>query len=453
MFNNRKIVEHQKLGIHWLLTVDNPALFWEMRLRKTATTIKYIKLKSSVKNILVVGPFSVLPGWIDDLSAENENNIVFITGDNAKRRRALEEVLKRKSSSQRQWIVTNKEIHLSVPEIGLMPWDAVILDESRFIANPKSKVTKFYLRNFRKAKLRVCLSGTAATENDLEYFTQIQFLDHRHWQEKTFWEFRAKHFEPKNFDWVMKPESEPYINGVLNHCCFFLRRSQVKLGGVKVYERRAVELPKDIKTIYEKVQDQFVLEYENEKLKTIWATGKYLWLRQLCSGIVGNKLISNHKLKLLWEVLSELKDKPVVIWASYLLELQFIVEYLRQKQTGRVEQICGKIAPTKREEYRKLFQQGKILYLVIQPQSFKFGTNLSRAEALLYFSSPESGETRQQTEDRTIDIALSDSILIIDLYCLDSIEEDIYMSNIRKESRQARMNRIMNRIGLKTYVA
>jgi len=429
-----------------MLSVQHPALFWEMRLRKTATTIRFVKLRSDIHSILVMGPTSVLPGWVHELETENENDVWFISGDNKKRRESLNRLqASMMSTGKRTWVITNKEIHISVPEIGLMLWDAVILDESRFVANPRARVTRFCLRNFRKAKLRICLTGTAAPESDLEYFTQIQFLDYCHWHEKNYWEFRAKHFLPKRYDWVMRPESRPYILGVLNHCAFFLQRNQVKLGGVKVYERRAVELPMYMRKIYNKAQDEFLLEGEDEIHSTIWATQKYLWLRQLCSGFVREELTSNHKLELLWELLSVgIRGEQAVIWCCYKSELFAVRDFLFYRGE-KVEIIYGDVKPMQRETHRQHFQSGVIKYLVIQPQSFKWGTNLTAAGALVYFSSPESAETRQQTEDRAVDISTNDSSLIVDLYCLDTIEEDIYMSNIRKESRQQLMHRIMNR--------
>jgi hypothetical protein len=51
--------------------------------------------------------------------------------------------------------------------------------------------------------------------------------------------------------------------------------------------------------------------------------------------------------------------------------------------------------------------------------------------------------TRQQTEDRTIDVDKKDSILIIDLLTKDTVDEDIYLSLIKKESQAQMMARIV----------
>lgn len=443
----RKIEPHQKEGVRWMLTVRHPALFWEMRLRKTAVAIRRVKLSPALRNILVVGPLCVLPGWEGELEAEEERNIWFVHGDSIKRCQILSRALAAELPlGERVWVLVNKEIHLSVPEIAYMPWDAVILDESRFIANPRAKASQFFLHNFRGVKLRMCLTGTAAPESDLEYFTQIQFLDFANWKESSYWEFRAKHFNQRRFDWVVKPESKGYIQQVLSRNCFFLRRSEVKLGGVKVHERRALELPTRIRSLYVTVMHEFVLEGEQETVKTIWATQRYLWLRYLCSGFVDGELESKHKLDGLADLLfRELAGEQAVVWCSYKVELEAVTAFLRDSGET-AETIHGGIAVQRREEYRRAFQAGNIRYLVVQPESFKFGTNLSAAGALVYFSSPESAQTRQQTEDRAVDISRNDSSLIVDLYCLDTVEEDILMAHLRKEGRWELMNRIMRRM-------
>lgn len=443
--DRRSFREHQKSGLRWMLTVKHPALFWEMRLRKTAVAIRRIQLNNSLRKVLVVGPLCVLPGWLSELEAEGENNIFFLYGSNSKRRKMLQDI-QTAGTGERLWVVTNKEIHLSVPEISGIPWDAVILDESRWLANPRTKASKYFVRNFRRSAVRMCLTGTAAPESDLEYFTQIQFLDWNNWEEKTYWEFRIKNFDCIRYGWVVKPERKGYIEYVLSKNCYFLRRSEVKLGGTKIHERRAMELPQRLRTMYTTAMDEFVLEGEEDLDKTIWATQRYLWLRYLCSGFVNGELISDHKLKTLWDLLyNELRGEQVAIWCSYKIELEAVTAFLRQKGNS-AETIHGGVSVQNREAFRLRFQNGDLDYLVIQPDSFKFGTNITKAKALVYFSSPEGAQTRQQTEDRAIDIDKIDSNLIVDLYCLDTVEEDILMSHIRKESRWELMNRIMRKI-------
>jgi hypothetical protein len=70
---------------------------------------------------------------------------------------------------------------------------------------------------------------------------------------------------------------------------------------------------------------------------------------------------------------------------------------------------------------------------------------------MIYYSTPESGETRQQSEDRTIDVSLSTGCLIIDLIVEDSLEEDILLSLRKKESNQSMMRRIVQRIQKEQY--
>ncbi len=451
----RKTLRHyQRDGVRFQLETPHPALFWEMRLGKSLTVIRRIKLHPNLFFILVIGPCCVIPGWMEELENEGET-AVWIDGTKKKRTRTLERIVSGEAVPERikrLWVVTNKEIHLSVPQIAAVPWCGVVLDESRFIANPQTKIAKYYLKNFRDAKFRACLTGTPAPESDLEYFNQVSFLNPALWEEKTYWEFRLKHFTPDRFghSWKIKEESKPYLNHVLKQCAFFLKRKQVKMGGVKVYERVAVTLGAEARKIYRTVEEEFLLEVRGEVYaKSIWATQRYLWLRLLCDGFVDDYFAFNHKITELKELLNnQLRKEQRVIWTRFNREQEEL-----QNRLGTCSAIVnGELSAKKREAIRRDFQAGKIQDLIAQPKCFEYGTDLSAAGALIYFSSPESSLTRSQSEDRAVDVSTNDNSLIIDMYCFDTIEEELLMGLLKKETRSELWFRIQNRMKRGSHV-
>ena len=179
----------------------------------------------------------------------------------------------------------------------------------------------------------------------------------------------------------------------------------------------------------------------DEQHKTIYATQKFLWLRGFSSGFVDKKIVDKCKIDMLVNLChEELKGQQLVIWCSYLHEIDLIWASFH---SDTAEIINGSIPPSQRAEIVKKFQSGKIQYLCIQPETMKYGSKLTAADCMVYFSSPLSGLTRQQTEDRTIDVDKKDSILIIDLLTKDTVDEDIYLSLIKKESQAQMMTRIV----------
>jgi SNF2 family DNA or RNA helicase len=433
---------YQKDIIRWGLKIPSLGLCpVDMRLGKSLCAIRFTKLWDC-KHILIVAPYSAIYGWEDELKSENINfrDIGILTGEMSSKEkdRVLNTMLVPK------WLIVNKEIHRTFPNIFRYEFDCIILDESSFIANPSTDVTKFYLKSeWQRAKHRIILSGTPATENPLQYYCQIKFLDHALLKEKNYWDFRMKWFKPDGFKWKITEEGKKYLASVLHKCTYSLSRKDVHLGGIKIYEQRYCELGKEVRAKYNEVVKSFSYD---EQHKTIYATQKFLWLREFASGFVDKKIVDKCKIDMLVNLCSnELKEQQVVIWCNFLCELDLVWASFH---TGTVEKINGSVNPSQRAEIVRKFQEGKIQYLCIQPETMKFGSKLTAADCMVYFSSPLSGLTRQQTEDRTIDVDKKDSILIIDLITKDTVDEDIYLSLIKKESQAQMMTRIVKRMAI-----
>jgi len=310
---------------------------------------------------------------------------------------------------------------------------------------PKAKVTKYFTKYFRNVPNRFILCGTPAPESELDYFSQCKFLDENIFKGYSYWTFRSTFFSPCGFgghDWKITEKGKQYISTQLKKYCYMLKRSDVNIGGKKIFERKIVELPDNIRKIYNKCEKEFILyDLQDKKtLSTIYAMTRYVWLKRLCSGFIEHNLQSSHKIDTLKEILqTELKGEQVLIWAVYIDEVKAISDSLC------CPLIYGDITPVDRETIRKDFQSGKHKYLVCQPETMKSGVKLSAASAAIYFSTPESALTREQSEDRILDLSSNKSSLIIDLCTVDTIEEDILMSLLKKEASRSWLNRLLRR--------
>lgn len=435
--------------LKYCLRESNPALFVQMRLGKTIVAIRSVKLRGSRK-ILVIAPYSALYGWSLELDAEREqvHGVIELYGTRDER---LQDLQSNYASSK--WFLLNKEGHLVIPEISEYAFDCVILDESTFIKSPYSKTkgcaaSRFFIENFRDADHRYILTGTPAPESELDYFNQLRFLEYSNWKENNYWEFRHKHFAIVNYTPYIKPDSSKYLMQTLANKTFFLTRSDVKLGGRKIYEKRMVQLTKKVRKIYEKVEKEFVLEYLGLTQDTIYATTKHIWLRRLCGGFADREFISYAKIKELESLLaSELKNEQVVIIAQFVPEIQQLTKYFSKKYV--VGMIYGGIPKKDRPEIYKKFQAGDLDLIIAQPVTIRHGTNLSASDTIVFYSTPEGGETREQVEDRVVDTSKNDSSLIIDLVCQDTVDEDICKSLVRKEGKQAMMRKMVQRLQIK----
>ena len=413
-----KLRPYQLDGIKYLRRNKGGCLFWEMRLGKTITVIRYLSQCSAVKRILVVGPYSVLPGWAEAVNDE------VIYGDTKQR-----EVYFAENDKAPGWYLINKEAHLHVDFLKYQ-WDAIILDES-FITNPVSQVTRYFLSK-AKAPIKILLSGTPAPESEMQYWAQLQFINPRILGYKSFWKFRAERFRPEGYELVMPVRHKIWLAKKLREHCSVLTRKDVNLQKEKIYETRYICLSTKSQKDYSQIENDAMLG--DDILK--FAGQRWNKMRQLCSG--EEKLIELASL-----MKGELKNKRVIIYAWYVEEVVRIANYFS------CPAIYGEVKKEIREEMRQSFQRNDCSVMVIQPETIKFGSCFSSAEAAIFFSRPAGLLTNQQVEERTEDLSTSDSTLIIDLVAKDTIEEDILTSIKLKESHVEALDRMRRAIKMR----
>lgn len=426
-------------------------LFVEMRLGKTLCTIRALRARSAVRFVLVVAPYSALLGWREELERER---LPYAIVDGSRRKRQVQLDMVRdyvvKAGKWQLYVLTNREAHRSVgAELSRISWDAIVLDESTFVKNPRAAVTKFW-RRFPRAprQIRVCLTGTPSPESALDYFEQLYFVDPTILGYSSYYEFRARCFHPVAFDWRMHKDKKVWLAARLAHATYQLKRTDVNLGGIKVYERRTCRLPAEFQRVYDVAEREFVLEaVDGDEIRRTRSAGVlYSWLRQIAGGLVkGTSLASRHKTRLLDELLSsELRGEQCVVWCQYVNELSAALEVCRNY--GSAELIYGDVKLAERDRRMKRFQSGALRYLVCQPQTITYGARLDAAQTMIYYSTTESALTRAQTEDRIVNVARIGSVLIIDLVTEDTVDESIQSSLKSKESASASMTRMINNI-------
>jgi len=158
-------------------------------------------------------------------------------------------------------------------------------------------------------------------------------------------------------------------------------------------------------------------------------------MRRLCGGIYKYELIWPGKIEALFQLISDrYVGKKLIIWCNFTDEIDYLQNYLMQNGLTCTT-VSGKITNKKERERRRIsFNDGPIQYFIAQPECFKFGTDLSGAAAMVFFSTPPGGLTRTQAEDRIIKIGKGGAVTIWDLVVKNTVEEDLLDGLIRKEN-------------------
>lgn len=440
----RAFFPHQREAFHYARMQKHPALFLEMRLGKTLVVIRRIQLYAPRDpyhrlHILIVAPNSALGTWKDELKKEGEKSVIYLQGKKADRRLTL--------AFGKTWNLINKEGFLALPEIAQVRWDAVVLDESTFVKNPQAKVTKFFLSNFRDVPHRWILTGMPNPQNDLEFWSQLAFLDGDAFGFSNYWAFRHARYQQKfgGYEWQPRPGTQSMVKRTVGARACVIRRADVDMDTERIYQVRRFTMPKKLRKTYDTAEKDFVLERSGVEVgKTIFALPAYQWMRRMCAGEVDGEVVWKAKYHELVRLLSnELRREKVVIWFTYNSQLYAVEKELRKHiPTASCLAVTGNVKPAVRRVYYGMWRKGKARLLLLQVRVAQMGLDFSAADTAIYFSSPASVSIRTQSEDRICHPQKKQAVLYIDFLCRDSVEEDLYYA-VRK--RRARSGRTLSR--------
>lgn len=429
---------HQALMASYVQRMVNPKLFVEMRLGKTLVTVRELIAKGG-GNVLIVGPYSVMGAWRKELAAEGIIWIEIFGSMTPKNKKQITQSIN--STGTKTWVLTNKEIWRTLPEIKNHQWDHRVIDESTFMKNPRAGVTK-YFNSWQPKVSDWRLTGTPNPESDLDFYGQTIDL----WSHKNYFQWRNHWFFQAGYAWKLRPNLSNKFHAILKNGCLFMTRKDIGIDVERIYETRSVQFPTALKKVYRKLAHDFILELPSgESWETEFAPVKYSWLRRLCGGFVPEQEPWTGKMDLLLDLLKgELHGQQVVIWAHFREEIERVHGYLESKFPGKVAYIHGEVAPASRDQIIKSFQGGIISYIVGQASCLAHSTDFSCADTIIYYSSTESSEIRKQSERRIESVQKTTPSLIIDLVVEDTIDEVIINSLRKKESRSAMTKQIVD---------
>ncbi len=416
------------------------ALYIRMRFGKSIVAIR-ICLHKSCEKILIVGPHSVSQGWEDEIKEETGKDLHYLTGTTKERQIKLSEF------SSHKWFFFNKEGHRYLPEVKRYQWDTIILDE-RFITYPDSDVTKFYHSLPRYPnQTRFILTGTPAPESEMEYFSQLYFLDPEILGCANIWQFRRRYFQEvaDRVYYLTRTGKKNLTQRLAEHCFFFTKEDAKKanLYFDPVMQTRVIQPDKKFQQIYEKLIKFFVLEDgEGNLLKMLkYNISQFLWARRLTGGYLEDDFVFDFKMKDLLHLLkTELKDEKVVIWADFTKEIKQITRTLNNNNIT-ADCIYGAVNIWDRklilEDFNTPTNQGGTQCNVIQPKCFQQGTDLSVSSTMIYYSLPVSSSVREQTMERIRNLQKKGNLLIIDLVLKNTIDESVQKSLKKKEKQSS----------------
>lgn len=428
-----KLFGHQKEAVRKMLGKEGFGVFHEQGLGKTITTLfeaKKLWTNGELDALVVVAPNGVHANWI-----RNEVPHVFEKHEVDGRIYYADKPLKvpKQDSTKLQIFCFNVDGFTSPKARSLMTeiLDTrrvmMVVDESQRIKNGSALRTRFLIVQGRKAAFRRILSGTPITKGIEDLYSQFVFLGVGLTRFKSFYGFRSTFcrmggFEGRkiigyqNQDWLQELLA-PHMDRRLKEECLDLPE--------KIYLNEIIPMTPEQKALYHAVRKESIEELtrlmgEEGGLTAAAeaAVVRLIRLRQISGGFdpYTQKPMAggNPKLDRMLELIEELNDEKVVIFCSFIPEIEAVAKALGD---SAVTYYGATDARTRADVVKQFMEDPAKKYFVSNAQTGGLGITLTVARRMFFFSNSFDLEHRLQGEDRIHRIGQTQTCFYTDFEC------------------------------------
>lgn len=445
MLNRSNLHDYQVRGVNHIIDNEYCALFLDMGLGKTVTTLTAIKElldNCIISNALVIAPKKVTQvTWGDEIKnwEHLQSLTISVIDGTAKQRR---EAMAAKADI---YAVSRDNIVWLVLEHGgvKLPYDMVVIDELSSFKNHASKRFRA-MRKVRKFIPRVVgLTGTPAPNGLIDLFAQMYLIDEGQRLGKTVTAYRDRFFRPgkRNGDIVYtyelkapQNETEKQISDLISDITISMTAEDYLKMPDKIMLYDYVDLAPKVLAMYRDFEKEQILELINsdEPISAASAAALSNKLQQFANGAIYDaernvKDIHDEKLDKLEELVEAANGEPVLIAYSYKHDLERIMQKLKAYKPVKLE----------KPEHIADWNAGKIPVLVTHPASAGHGLNLQKGgHNIVWFGNTWSLELYQQFNARLYRQGQGKPVTIHHIVTRGTIDEKIIKSLDGKRETQ-----------------
>lgn len=411
------LMRHQQLGREIARYQDRYAFFYDTRTGKTPLSLSIMYddiVANPTHKWLVVCPLILIENaWMPD-AAEFIPEIKVVSCHAATPAKRLERI-----HSEANIYVTNTESFVKYREhFDKLHLAGCIVDESSDMKSPKSKVSKELVDFAQTLKRFYLLSGTPAPNGEQEYYMQLRAVDYYGIQQ-SYSQFKEHYFvnmsyNPQYEKLALRPDKKDELFSLIRKYALYVDKEDVLTTPGRTFHEVEFEMPAELKKHYNKLKNELYMEVgDGLRITAPSAAAKLNKLNQVTSGFIidtqavkENKFYNDDKTELyqlsgyrfakLIDLLGQIGDEQVLIWANYKAEFRIIQQALGDS----CRCVYGETSLAEKNEAIKLFKEGKIQYLIANPASADKGLTLTNAHISIYFSLNWSYELFKQSMER-----------------------------------------------------
>ena len=445
------LYRHQRQSAALFNTLDVSADLSDPGTGKTLVQIELI-LRHGYDRILIVCPKSIIYSvWVEQLQMVNKRSgynpfdIVPLGGGTAKIKATLKEYRNYNKNKQLVFIINYESLRLVVDDVVGLGVDAVVLDESTRIKNRTAKRTKAVMKLKQAVRYRTIMTGTPAPNGLPDLWSQYFFLDER-LLGSSFYAFRDRYMYPVSLGedrrmWLPKPGAMDRVRARIAKISVQHRKRDCTDLPELVHEIREIEMPTEVKTAYESMKNNLLLELDGKVVTAQFVATKLMKLRQIASGFIydgdGALKISDFKLKELDAVLDELDGQKVIVFAHFRESLRIIYEHLHNKMECVL--FDGRLGDEAKREAVNRFRD-RVRVFIANPMSAGHGLNLQFCSYIIYFEHDFSLEAYEQSVQRIERIGQKQKMTVFHLLAKNTLEPYI----LRKLREKININKALD---------
>jgi hypothetical protein len=415
-------------------------VWMSMRLGKTLAAKRWAQTRPGARHTLVVAPLAALPGWRRELLADGEPEHSIADLSTSRSGDRLEAVERAADEGARWFLVNPRKLTVTgqrtrggkpkaVPSrLSLVPWDAVLFDESTTIRSPRAQVTRVAIDWLSRATYCACLSGLPNPESSQDFVTQMLFLFGEFMGHRSFWTWRQEFMRASDCGgWEVEWKARGAIRAEVRRLSFVMSKSEAGIGSRLMRETRYVSLPARVAREIRSAQRDMEIgdQLTNCVLESM------TWQAQLAGGRFPHDPALHHDRKLrelVYLATGELSQEPLVVAARFTAELVAARDALERAGVSTVLVHGGARGDL------GLFRSGEARALVCQPKVLQMGVDLSTSSTMICLSRWWDHEVNAQFEERTEHPSKKEPRLVVDIVAQDTIDEDVVEALSDKES-------------------
>lgn len=429
--------DYQKYAIEYIKSHPITALFLDMGLGKTVTTLTAIRDLMydafEVKRVLVVAPLRVARDtWPDELRKWDhlkDLTCSVVVGSVAERRRALQK--------KADIYIVNRENLVWLYEHCKMPFDMVVLDELSSFKNPQAKRFRAIKALRPNVKRIVGLTGTPSGNGLMDLWAEFRILDMGERLGRYISQYRNLYFKPDKrngmvvYSYKPLPGAEEAIYHQIADITVSMKATDYLEMPELVSVVKEVSLSEKEKKRYDELKKSLVLELPGGEVTAANAASLTLKLSQMANGAIytdGKDVAAIHdrKLDALEDLVESANGKPVLVAYCFKHDKDRIRKRMEARELKEPQDFTD-------------WNAGKIPVALIHPASAGHGLNLQQGGSILiWFGLTWSLELYQQTNARLWRQGQANKTVIIQhIVARDTIDERILNVLEHKDGTQA----------------